>query len=436
MDRLKLFPDTTLVKNNVLTIGGCNLTDLADTFGTPLYLYDRATMDNAVEIYLNALSKYFPGKFNVAYASKAFLCLAIAEWTQQHDLLVDCSGAGEIAIAIAAGVSPERLLVHGVNKQPVDLEAACEHARLLVVDNLTELRTLEEISHFRTVPDLMLRYKPGLEVATHAHTQTGQVRSKFGLDAEQIMQAAHFCREYTLPLTGLHFHLGSQFNDPTMLTRGIGLALDMAEAMGLGDKWRLSPGGGWGVAYNEDELPHPDVADYVRVVSETLLQGCKQRKLSLPWLHLEPGRSLIARAGVALYRVGITKRSYTRVWALLDGGIADNPRPALYGARYSALPVEQPKRPCKENVWFGGPYCESGDVLIEALPFPEVQEGELVAVPVSGAYQLSMSSNYNGARRPAVVWLDHGQAQIIQAREADEDLFRRDHRLAKPAGTG
>ena len=305
--------------------------------------------------------------------AKLFFVLPSQSELQQHDLLVDCSGMGEIAIAIAVGVPPKRLLVHGVNKQTADLEAACEYARLLVVDNMTELRHLEELSHLRTVPDLLLRYMPGLEIETHAYTQTGQVGSKFGLDAAQILQAAQFCREYALPLTGLHFHLGSQFHDLTTLTAGIGLILDMAEIMGLRDNWRLSPGGGLGVTYNEDELPHPDVADYVRVVSETILQGCKQRKLSLPWLHLEPGRSLIARAGVALYRVGTVKRSDNRVWALLDGGIADNPRPALYGARYSALPVERPERPFTENVWFGGPYCESGDVLIEALSFPEIK---------------------------------------------------------------
>jgi diaminopimelate decarboxylase len=190
------------------------------------------------------------------------------------------------------------------------------------------------------------------------------------------------------------------------------------------------------VAYHEDELPQPDLADYISLVTGTLVRSCKERSLSLPRLQLEPGRSLVARAGVALYRVGTVKQAANRVWALLDGGMADNPRPALYGARYSALPVRGPERLVKEPVWFAGPYCESGDVMIEALPFPEVREGDLVAVPVSGAYQLSMFSNYNGGRRPAVVWLDHGQVQVIQARESAEDLFRRDHRLVKPARTG
>jgi diaminopimelate decarboxylase len=305
-----------------------------------------------------------------------------------------------------------------------------------VVDNLTELQHLIEMSHRRSVPDLWLRFQPGLAVETHAYTQTGHAGSKFGMDAAQILQAVQLCREHALSLTGLHFHQGSQFRDPAPLAWGIGRALDLARTIGFGAGWTLSPGGGWGVAYHEDELPQPDLADYIRLVAKTLVRDCKEQSLSLPRLQLEPGRSLVARAGVALYRVGAVKQTANRVWALLDGGMADNPRPALYGARYSALPVRDPERPVEGPVWFAGPYCESGDVLIEALPFPEVREGDLVAVPVSGAYQLSMSSNYNGGRRPVVVWLDHGQVQIIQARESAEDLFRRDHRLVKQAGSG
>jgi diaminopimelate decarboxylase len=436
MDRLNLFPDTTTIESGSMTIGGCNLTDLADRFDTPLYLYDRATLDNAVKAYQIALAAFYPGESSLSYAGKAFLCLAIAEWTQQHLLWVDCTGLGEIAVAVAAGVPRKRILVHGVNKSVADLEAAFQHAGVLVVDNLNELQRLVENSHHRSVPDLWLRFQPGLAVETHPYTQTGHIGSKFGMNATQILEAVQFCREHALQLTGLHFHMGSQFRDPAPLAEGIASALNLAQTIGFGAGWTLSPGGGWGVAYHEDELPQPDLENYVRFIAGTLVRGCQERKLTQPCLHLEPGRSLVARAGVALYRVGAVKKTTSRVWVLLDGGIADNPRPALYGARYSALPVRDPKRPVKELVWFAGPYCESGDVLIEALPFPKIREGELVAVPVSGAYQLSMSSNYNGGLRPAVVWLDHGQVQLIQVREAVEDLFRRDLRLVKPTGSG
>jgi len=436
MDRLHLFPDTTAIEHNSLVIGGCDLTDLANQYDTPLYLYDRATLDNAVVSYLTALAELYPGESGLVYAGKAFLCLAIAEWTQQYGLWVDCAGLGEISIAVAAGVPRERLLVHGVNKSTADLEAASEHAGILVVDNLIELQHLIDISRYRRVPDLWLRFQPGLAVETHPYTQTGHAGSKFGMDGAQILQAAQLCREHALSLTGLHFHQGSQFRDPAPIAWGIERALDLARTIGFDSGWNLSPGGGWGVAYHEDELPSPDLVDYISLVAGTVGRGCNERSLPLPRLHLEPGRSLVARAGVALYRVGVVKKSANRVWALLDGGLTDNPRPALYGARYSALPVRAPERAVKEPVWFAGPYCESGDVLIEALLFPEVREGDLVAVPVSGAYQLSMSSNYNGGRRPAVVWLDHGQAQVIQMRESADDLFRRDKRLVKPAGTG
>jgi diaminopimelate decarboxylase len=436
MDRLDLFPNTTKIKQDSLNVGGCDLKRLADQFGTPLYLYDRTTMDNAVVAYCTSLAKFYPSMSSLTYAGKAFLCLAIAEWTQQQGLWVDCTGLGEISIAIAAGVPRERLIAHGVNKSPADIKEASIHAGVIVVDNLTELQRLIDLSRSQNMPDLWLRFQPGLAVDTHVHTQTGHAGSKFGMDAAQILQAAQLCRENALSLTGLHFHLGSQFRDPAPLVVGIERALDLAQTIDFGPGWKLCPGGGWGVAYNEDELPPPDLVDYVRLVARALVRGCKERNLPLPRLYMEPGRSLVARAGVALYQVGTIKRVAERLWALLDGGLADNPRPAMYGAHYSALPVREPGRAVKGLVSFAGPYCESEDVLIDALPFPEVVEGDLVAVPVSGAYQLSMASNYNGCRRPAVLWLDHGQVQIMQTRESINDLFRRDHRLVKQAGTG
>jgi diaminopimelate decarboxylase len=436
MDRLGLFPDTTKINQGSLNVGGCDLRKLADQFGTPLYLYDRTTMDNAVVAYNTSLAKFYPGKSSLTYAGKAFLCLAIAEWTQQQDLWVDCTGLGEISIAIAAGVPRERLIAHGVNKSLADIDIASKQAGVIVVDNLTELQRLIDLSRSQNMPDLWLRFQPGLAVDTHVHTQTGHAGSKFGMDAAQILQAAKLCRENALSLTGLHFHLGSQFRDPAPLIVGIERALDLARKIDFGPGWILCPGGGLGVAYHEDELPPPDLVDYIRLVAMALVRGCKERNLSLPRLHMEPGRSLVARAGVALYRVGTIKRVAERLWVLLDGGLADNPRPAMYGTHYSALPVREPVRAVKDIVSFAGPYCESGDVLIDALPFPEVLEGDLVAVPVCGAYQLSMASNYNGCRRPVVLWLVNGQVQIIQTRESIDDLFRRDHRLVKQAGTG
>jgi diaminopimelate decarboxylase len=431
MNRLPLFPDTTKIENNTLTIAGQDLASLAEEYGTPLYMYDRATMDNAIAEYKRCLASHYPGLASVTYAGKAYLCTAIARWTQQHNLWLDCTGVGEITIAKAGGVPHESILVHGVNKSDADLDAAVRYASTIVVDNLSELSRLANRfpnpdSHF---PDIWLRLQPGLAVHTHAYTQTGQHNSKFGMDGEEFMEAALFCKERGIPLKGLHFHQGSQFRDPAPLKPAIELALDLAKRVGFSGEWHFSPGGGWGVAYQEDDLPQPEIEAYIKLISETTVKTCKQLGLDVPHLHIEPGRSIVARAGVALYRVNTMKRQGGRTWLLVDGGLADNPRHALYGARYSALPVAGPGRERSEQVHIAGPYCESGDIIIEALPMPQVNEGELIAVPMSGAYQLSMSSNYNGARRPAVLWLEEGKAQFIQRRETLDDLIQRDIEL-------
>ena len=275
--------------------------------------------------------------------------------------------------------------------------------------------------------NLWLRLVPGVAVHTHhAHTQTGQHDSKFGMTRQEILEAAKFCRENHLPLKGLHFHQGSNFRDPEPLLPAIDLALDLARQIGFSGEWHFSPGGGWGTAYHEDELPDPSIESYVGGIAEAVVAGCRSRGLDLPHLHLEPGRSLIARAGVAVYRLGAVKRRGDKTWLLIDGGMADNPRFALYGARYTCLPVAGLAREWSRNVSIAGPFCESGDILIEDLPMPDVEEGELIAIPVAGAYQMSMASNYNGARKPAVLMLEDGKARLIQRRETVEELLRRD----------
>jgi diaminopimelate decarboxylase len=436
MKRFQLFPLTTNVENNSLTIAGHDLSALAEQYGTPLYLYDRATMDAATAEYKSTLAARYPSPAFVTYAGKAFLNRAVAQWTQLHDLYVDCTGEGEIGMALAGGVPRERILVHGVNKSSADLTAAVKHAGTIVVDNLAELHTLESDSKLSkmlkqaSALQIWLRLLPGVSVQTHhAHTQTGQHDSKFGMTSEEIMEAAQFCKANNLPLNGIHFHQGSNFRDPSPLKAAIELGLDLAAEIRFADGWHFSPGGGWGVAYHEDELPQPDADEYVRVIAESIIDGTQARKLSLPHLHLEPGRSLVARAGVAVYRVGAIKRRGEKVWILTDGGMTDNPRHAMYGARYSCLAVSNPGGENVEKVSIAGPYCESGDVVIKDLPMPKLEIGDLVAIPASGAYQLSMSSNYNGSCKPAVLLLEEGQARLIQRRETIEDLLRRDQGL-------
>jgi diaminopimelate decarboxylase len=435
--RLPLFPITAAVAHGGsegvaahLTIAGCDLRALAAEHGTPLYLYDAATLDAAAAEYRAALQAHYPGPTAITYAGKAWLCTAAAQWANRQRLWLDCTGAGELHIARVAGFPRARILVHGVNKSDADLRAAVEQAAVIVVDNLGELQRLAALLAGQPVqPELWLRVRPGVAVETHSYRQTGQEESKFGLGPAETVEALGFALRAGLKVTGIHFHQGSHFHDVAPVGPGLATVLDLVEELRATHGWTpavLSPGGGWGVPYHEDDLPHPTIGEYVRFVAGELAAGCAARGLPLPRLQLEPGRSLVARAGVALYRTGAAKRSGGRHWLLLDGGLADNPRPALYGARYTALPVADPQRPATGPSWLGGPFCESGDVLIEGLPLPYLVPGELVAVPVAGAYQLSMGSNYNGARRPAVLWLRDGAAHLIQRRESLDALTARD----------
>lgn len=429
MKRLELFPISTSIENDQLRIAGLNLHSLVEKYGTPLYAYDQDTLDSAAQAYKTALASHYPAPASVTYAGKAFLSLFMAQWTQLHNLTVDCTGEGEIGIAVAAGVARENILVHGVNKSDADLAAAFDHASTIVVDNLSELKRIINVSPAK-LPDLWLRLLPGVSVTTHhVHTQTGHHESKFGMTRDEVLQAAKLCKENNLPLKGIHFHQGSNFRDPEPLLPAIEMALDLVKEIGFLGEWHFCPGGGWGVAYHEDELPHPPVEHYVRGIAEAVVDGCKIRNLSLPHLHLEPGRSLVARGGVAVYRVGAIKRRGNKTWLLTDGGMADNPRFALYGAKYACLPVSSPKGERSGVVSIAGPYCESGDIVIEDLPMPNVKEGDLIAIPVAGAYHLSMSSNYNGARRPVVLWLNEGAAKVMQKRESVQELLVRDFGL-------
>ncbi|MEN7974023.1 MAG: diaminopimelate decarboxylase [Verrucomicrobiota bacterium] len=436
MKRLALFPISTKIEpradHHYLNIGGHALDQLAEDYGTPLYIYDRATLDASLAAYQDALAKHYPDSAGITYAGKAYLCLAVAQWVDQQNIWLDCTGEGELSIAAAAELERENVLVHGVNKSAGDLSSAISGAGTIVVDNLAELERLQARQINSPLPNLWLRLRPGEPVDTHQHIQTGQESSKFGLNPAEILQAVAYCQQHNLPLTGLHFHQGSHFHEPGPLAAALDTALDLILSMRKEYGWVpdvLSPGGGWGVPYTEDDLPHQPIENYVRFIAEHLVEGCKKRDLPLPHLQLEPGRSLVAQAGVAVYRIGATKETADRRWLLLDGGLADNPRPALYDAAYSALPVRDPEREPTTATWLGGPYCESGDTLISNLLLPKLETDEFIAIPVSGAYQLSMGSNYNGARKPAVIWLENEAVHLIQRRETSLDLLQRDNPL-------
>ncbi len=430
MSRLALFPLRARVCKKAgisqLCLDGHSLAGLAEKFGTPLYVYHQGTLDEAATAYLQALATYYPAPGHLTYAGKAFLAPQMANWAARRGLWVDCTGAGEIALARAGNLPRHQLLVHGVNKSLADLKAAQRFAGTVVLDSLQEFPFwLKAAQRKKRLPTLWLRLRPGQNIQTHPHLQTGLATSKFGFSEEEAAQVVRQCQQNGLPLAGLHFHLGSNFRDPAPLRAAIQQAAAFAARMKARFGWQpqhFSPGGGLGVAYVEEDLPTPSITDYVRAIARWTKTAFQGAGLPLPQLHLEPGRSLVARAGIALYRIGAVRQAGGRRWLLVDGGLADNPRPALYQARYTALPVREPLRPHTGPAWVGGPYCENGDVLIRNLPLPSLAPGELLAIPVSGAYQVSMGSNYNGALRPAILWLAQGQVRCIRKRERIADL--------------
>lgn len=436
IDTLTIFPDTAQIgPKGSLMVGGCDSRRLAEEFGTPLYLYDAATLDGAVDAYRRSLTQSYPAATQVAYAAKAWLCTAAARWVARRTLALDVVSGGELAVALRGGVEPGLIHFHGNNKSDAELAQALDAGvGRVVVDHQEELRRLDELalSRGRRQP-IWLRVNPDVGAGAHRHIQTGHAASKFGLSLHAGAAEAVALDALTRPgieLLGLHCHIGSQLRDAQPLAEAARRLLALATRLRDLAGWQaaeLSTGGGWAVAYTPEQLASlPPVSDYVGSVSSAIVEGCREDRLPLPRLVLEPGRSLVARAGVALYTVGAIKQAGEVTYAFIDGGLADNPRPALYGARYSALLASRPGDTTRQTVAIAGPYCESGDVLIPEIALPPLRPGDLLAVPVSGAYQLSMASNYNAARRPAVVWVEEGAAQVIQRRETLDELLGRD----------
>jgi diaminopimelate decarboxylase len=435
-DPLQLLPlSATRATDGALALGGCSLAELAQRYGTPLYIYDAATLDSAAASYQMALACVYPGGWEIAYAAKAWLNTATARWAAERGLGLDVVSAGELAIALHGGFPAERIHFHGNNKRPDELAAAlAAGVGRIVVDHAGELALLNDLALAQgTRQPIWLRVNPDVDVDTHGHTRTGHAGSKFGLALADGTAEAVARQALAMPgvaLLGLHCHVGSQFREAAPLTQAVQRLLDLAAQLHAATGWQLaelSPGGGWAVPY----VPHqalglPAIEEYVGQVAAAVVEECQRRRLPLPRLVLEPGRSLVARAGVALYSVGAVKQAGDLTYAFVDGGLADNPRPALYDAHYSALLANRLSDEIPQRVHVAGPYCETGDVLIHDIDLPPLRPGDLLAVPASGAYQLSMASNYNAALRPAVVWVEHGQARLIQRRETVADLLLRD----------
>ncbi len=420
--KLDLFPVSAGINSQgSLTIAGLELSGLARQWETPLYLYDGVTIRQQVEQLKSLISSVYPGALDITYAAKAYFSLGMAKKLAALDLGVDVVSLGEMEIARKAGFAPGRVHLHGNNKSEKELRAAVEWGvQAIVVDSLEELAFLERLcTRLNKTARIWLRITPGLHVDTHAYRQTAHPASKFGLPIADG-QAAEAIRRGRMSewliLTGLHMHLGSQVFEAGPYIRAIEMLLELAESCAWVPQ-ELSPGGGWGVPYTQDD-PDPDPQPWIESVAKAVQAGYERRGWALPKLLLEPGRMIVARAGVVVYTVGTTKTAEDGTYFVaVDGGMADNPRPALYQAGYTAVRVDLPDSPVTRKTRLVGKFCESGDLLIQEVYLPPVQRGDLVAMPVAGAYQLSMSSNYNLAPRPAALWLENGQVSMLQKRE-------------------
>jgi diaminopimelate decarboxylase len=458
MPHPQLWPDAAAIdQHGHLIIGGCDTVALARAYGTPLYLLDEATFRASCRAYRRAFQRRYRGPSAIHYASKALLNLAVAQIVAEEGLGLDVVSGGEQHVALQAGFPAERMHMHGNAKSRVELEQALmAGVGRVVVDNLDELDVLAQLVERRTAPTaIMLRLSPGIAVDTHSHIETGSAVSKFGLPLDALDAAAARIRATPgLRLAGLHVHLGSQIFDYAPIQRAINVLLDCA--VQLRDRHgitvdEVSPGGGLGVLYTVEQ-PVPDLDAYATAVGDALTAGCAARGLPPLRLVIEPGRSLIARAGVALYTVVATKqlpaddegrtttdespdpppssaaqRPLPAVRYLhVDGGMADNIRPALYGARYTALLANRAADAADEIVHVAGRFCESGDVLLRSIALPRAAPGDLLAVAVAGAYTLSMASNYNLVPRPPLLLIGGERARLIQRGETYADLLARD----------
>jgi diaminopimelate decarboxylase len=401
---LSLFPETAAVEDGQLAIGRISTSALAEEFGTPLVVYCEETIRAQVRAYHDAA----PGAL-VVYGTKAFANVALLRLLSEEGVGADVSTLGELAFAQAAGIPGERLVFHGNNKSDEELRAAAEAGALVVLDAPGEAQRAAAAG----VKRVMVRMTPGVEAFTHRSIQTAHAESKFGLSPDEAPRAVGEALALGIAVEGLHIHIGSQLGrvDESLL------ALERVLTFCRGTDWTpryIDLGGGLGVRHNRDEQI-PSVAEFVAPLVERLPDGVTP--------ILEPGRSLVGRAGVTLYTVGAVKRSGSVTYAAIDGGMSDNPRPQLYGARYEAVLANRAEAPPAGEYRIAGKHCESGDVLIERVDLPEPHRGDLLAVPSTGAYTLAMSSSYNVVPRPAAVLVADGSARLIRKRETIDDLL-------------
>lgn len=409
---LELFPDTARIDRCRLTLAGIAADALLAAYGSPLVVYDEATLRARARAYRSAAPAAL-----VCYGAKAFPNVAVMRVLAEEGVGADVSTLGELRFALAAGIDGDRLVVHGNNKTDDELAAAAAVRALVVIDSLEEVDRARTAGVVRT----LVRVTPGIEADTHAAIRTGQTGSKFGLapdDAIAALAADPHCE-------GLHVHIGSQLRELDAARRAVEWIVAFTARAGKEIGWQaraIDLGGGLGVAATPEEAEVP-IAAFVAALTEELERASARHGVAVPSLVLEPGRSLTARAGVTLYTVGSVKTSGGPSFVAVDGGMSDNPRPALYGARYTALLANRACEPPGGRYAVVGRHCESGDLLIDEVELPAPHRGDILAVPATGAYTLAMSSTYNAVPRPAAVLVAGGSARVIRRRETIDDLL-------------
>lgn len=427
-----LKPITTAVNEaGNLEIGGCDLVSLAQEYETPLYVVDETTLRTICREYKKAFSGY--DKVNMMYASKALMTKAIAKIVSSEGFGFDAVSGGEIYTIHKSGIDLSKVLFNGNNKSYDELEMAVTlGVGRFSVDNFFELSLLDEIAKSQNKKvDILLRITPGIECHTHEYIQTGHLDSKFGFDLTQIDEAVELIlQEYSnLNLKGFHAHIGSQIFETKIYEDEI--EIFAKEISRIKEKFgiilnEMNIGGGLGVKYNDEDAP-PSVFEIGELITNSLKKSIEKYSIEAPTLYIEPGRSIISTAGVTLYTVGSSKQvpNGTKYFAV-DGGMADNPRPSMYQAQYSAQVANKPKEECSQKVTIAGKFCESGDILIKDINLPEIEEGDILCVFNTGAYNYSMASNYNRFQKPAMVLVNNSQSDIIIRRESLDDLLSHD----------
>jgi diaminopimelate decarboxylase len=413
---LELFPDSARIENGELSVGGIRASELADHFGTPLVACCEAT----IRARARAIRGAVPDA-QLFYGSKAFPNVAVLRLLAEEGIGADVSTLGELAFARAAGLGGEQLVVHGNAKSDEELRAAAEAGATVVLDGYGEPVGAASAG----VRRVLVRVTLGVEADTHEAIRTGHHGSKFGLPPDDALRVVEDALGRGLDVAGLHVHVGSQLADLDAHEETIARLADVAARCRDALGWTpqiVNAGGGFGVRHVVAE-PAVDLGDLARRVGAAVSAAWSERGLSEPRLALEPGRALVGQAGVTIYRVRSVKRLDAVTWVAVDGGMSDNPRPQLYGARYTALAATRAHEPATEAVSIAGLHCESGDVLIDDVSLPPPRVGDLLATPATGAYTLAMSSNYNATPRPAAVLVRDGDARIIRRRETIDDLL-------------